>query len=110
MMNNITFSQKGTSLVKVEENGSTGLALKMRLPLRYENHLQVHRVLGLASAFEQWTALHVQTQAEVDNSTTWSCFAHFDYHSSEPAAEKMKLDASPLVSVESRTGLVSHAE
>ena len=51
-MKNIAFSQKGASLVKVEENGSTGLAPKMPPTSRYKDPIQVHRVLGLASAFK----------------------------------------------------------
>lgn len=50
-MKNIAFSQNGASLVKVEENGSTGLAPKMPPTSRYKDPIQAHQVLGLASAF-----------------------------------------------------------
>ena len=42
MMENITLLQKGASLVKVEENGSTGLVPKMPPASRYKDLLQVH--------------------------------------------------------------------
>lgn len=45
MMRIITFSPTGASLVKVEENGSLGLAPKMPLSSRHEGHLQHHQVL-----------------------------------------------------------------
>lgn len=50
-MKNIAFPQKGASPVKVEENGSTGLAPKMPPTSRYKRPIQAHQVLGLASAF-----------------------------------------------------------
>lgn len=76
---------------------------------RYEDHLQVHQILGLASAFEAMgcSAYPDTSWAKVDHPTR---VMHFGYHSSEPPVEKMNLDVSPLTSVQSRTGLTSHAE
>lgn len=42
MMEIITFSPTGASLVKIEENGSMGLAPKMPPLSRHEGHLQDH--------------------------------------------------------------------
>lgn len=65
------FSQKSDSLDEVEENGSTGVAPKMPPAPRYEDHLQVHQILGLASAFEAMgcSACPDTSWAKVDHST-----------------------------------------
>lgn len=88
---NITFSQNGASLVKVEENRSTGLALKMP-PASISIIFRSAKYWVWLLLWRQWVVLPVQTQGGQRQTTQQgSRFVHFGYRSSERPIGNMNL-------------------